>query len=136
MSAPKARMTKQKQIILEELRSVTSHPTAYTVHEMVKKRLPNISLGTVYRNLERMTESGIIQRLDMGTDQRHYDGNPHEHNHIRCVGCGKIDDAFIDMGHEMHSRYASGIQESCGYKTIGMTVGFYGLCPECQADQD
>ncbi|MGE5577510.1 MAG: Fur family transcriptional regulator, partial [Syntrophothermus sp.] len=53
-------MTRQRQIILEELKNVTTHPTADEVYEMVRRRLPRISLGTVYRNLELLAEEGII----------------------------------------------------------------------------
>ncbi|PKN21112.1 MAG: transcriptional repressor, partial [Deltaproteobacteria bacterium HGW-Deltaproteobacteria-3] len=77
------RITKQRQIILDELCSVTSHPTADVLYQMVRKRLPKISLGTVYRNLEIMSECGIIQKLDIGGTQKRFDGAPHIHYHVR-----------------------------------------------------
>ena len=65
----KMRLTTQRQIILEELSKVTSHPTANEVYDMVRKRLPRIGLGTVYRNLELMAESGLILKLDSASNR-------------------------------------------------------------------
>ena len=62
-------MTRQRQIILEELRKVVTHPSADEVYEMVRKRLPRISLGTIYRNLEILSENGDIQKLELGLKQ-------------------------------------------------------------------
>ena len=89
------RMTRQRQIILEELRKVDSHPSADEVYEMVRKRLPRISLGTVYRNLEILSELGEIQKLELGGDLKRFDRKPNKHYHIRCLNCGRVDDAPI-----------------------------------------
>ena len=74
LSNPKSRMTHQRRIILEELRNTRSHPTADEVYEIVRKRIPKISLGTVYRNLELLSESGVIQKLEIGGTQKRFDG--------------------------------------------------------------
>ncbi|MCJ7604005.1 MAG: transcriptional repressor, partial [Desulfobulbaceae bacterium] len=71
----KLRMTKQRQVILEELRKVKTHPTADDMYQMLRKKMPKISLGTVYRNLEILSESGIIQKLDVGGTQKRFDGD-------------------------------------------------------------
>jgi Fur family ferric uptake transcriptional regulator len=60
------RLTSQRQVILEELKKVKSHPTANEVYDMVRKRLPRIGLGTVYRNLDLLAERGIIKKLEVG----------------------------------------------------------------------
>jgi Fur family ferric uptake transcriptional regulator len=60
------RLTSQRQVILEELKKVTSHPTANEVYDMVRKRLPRIGLGTVYRNLDLLADKGIIRKLEFG----------------------------------------------------------------------
>ena len=70
---PKMRLTTQRQVILEELGKVKSHPTANEVYDMVRKRLPRIGLGTVYRNLELMAESGMILKLEVGGTQKRFD---------------------------------------------------------------
>ena len=86
------RMTNQRRVILQELRNVHSHPTADDIYIMVRKTLPRISLGTVYRNLEILSEMGLIKKLVGCGRQRRFDGDIENHYHIRCVKCGKIDD--------------------------------------------
>ena len=86
-------MTRQRRVILEELRKVNTHPSADEIYEIVRKRLPRISLGTVYRNLEILSEYGDIQKLEPGCSLKRFDGNPNEHCHIRCVSCDRIADA-------------------------------------------
>ena len=62
-------MTRQRRVILEALRGTTSHPTADEVYEMVRRRLPRISLGTVYRNLEILSGEGLVAKLEMAGTQ-------------------------------------------------------------------
>ena len=78
------RVTRQRRVILEELRKLTSHPTAPALYEVVRRRLPRISLGTVYRNLELLARAGFIQRLDLQGAEARFDGNPEHHYHVRC----------------------------------------------------
>ncbi len=79
------RMTRQRQVILEELRHMNTHPGADEIHEVVRRRLPRISLGTVYRNLDILCELGEIQKLEFGGTLKRFDGDPGAHYHIRCV---------------------------------------------------
>jgi Fur family ferric uptake transcriptional regulator len=69
------RLTNQRQVIIEELKKVTSHPTANEVFDMVRKRLPRIGLGTVYRNLDLLSDRGIIKKLEVGGEQKRFDGD-------------------------------------------------------------
>lgn len=124
------RKSKQRDIILEELKGVTSHPTADELYEMVRKRVPNISLGTVYRNLELMVAGGIIQKLDAGGKKR-FDANNASHPHIRCVKCGRIEDVHIDV----EIRDISNV-DAHGFKVIGCNVEYLGICPECRGSRD
>lgn len=71
--APMIRLTTQRQIILEELAKVKTHPTASELYDMVRKRLPRIGLGTVYRNLELMADSGMILKIEVGGTQKRFD---------------------------------------------------------------
>lgn len=127
----KMRMTKQRKLILEELRKTRDHPTAYDVYERVKGRLPNISLGTVYRNLESLSASGIILRLDMGQGQRRFDVQTDEHNHIRCVSCGRIDDIPLNTLFDT-ANIMDIVSTASGYDVFGCGMDFHGLCPECK----
>ena len=78
------RMTLQRKTILEVLRQTDFHPSADEIYMMVRERLPRISLGTVYRNLEVLSESGFIQKLELGGTIKRFDWNPEKHYHIRC----------------------------------------------------
>ncbi len=124
---PNMRLTTQRQIILEELGKVTSHPTANEVYDMVRKRLPRIGLGTVYRNLELMAESGIILKLEVGGTQKRFDATVTPHYHIRCSSCGKVDDIDLEVQQEINEAAA----KTCNYKILGHHIEFSGICSEC-----
>lgn len=123
----KMRMTQQRRIILEELRRHNNHPTADQLYERVRNHLPRISLGTVYRNLEILTAIGEIQTLELSGSQKRFDGNSGKHYHIRCMHCGRVDDAPIAP----LSRLEDELYESTVYTIMGHRLEFVGLCPEC-----
>jgi Fur family transcriptional regulator, ferric uptake regulator len=124
-----SRSTKQRQLILEELRKVFTHPTADEVYDMVRCRLPRISLGTVYRNLEKLADHGLIQKLDTGGTQRRFDGNPSPHYHIRCMGCGRLD----DIPGKATASFEHLVEILSDYEIWGHRLEFQGLCPQCRA---
>jgi len=129
MDAPKmTRMTTQRQVILEELRRLTSHPTADEVYTRVRRRLPKVSLATVYRNLEILSQNGTIQKLDVSGTQRRFDATVDQHYHIRCTRCGRVDDVpldpVIELEHALH--------DQCHYEVTGHWVEFSGICPDCR----
>jgi Fur family ferric uptake transcriptional regulator len=121
------RMTRQRRVILEELKRSTAHPSAEEVYEMVRKRLPRISLGTVYRNLEKLSELGEITKLTLGGAISRFDPDPEEHYHIRCSLCDRVVDA--PMAHLEHIE--EHLSRKTEFKIIGHRLEFYGLCPEC-----
>jgi Fe2+ or Zn2+ uptake regulation protein len=123
----KMRMTRQRKIILEELQKVNTHPSADEVYEMVRLRLPRISLGTVYRNLEILSELGEIQKLQLSGDLKRFDWNTNKHYHIRCVQCNRVDDAPIAPLNQIEDD----LYESTVFEIIGHNLEFVGLCPEC-----
>jgi len=122
------RMTRQRKIILQELRKVDTHPSADEVYELVRKQLPRISLGTIYRNLEVLLQLGEIQRIELSGSLKRYDGNPKVHYHIRCIHCERVDDVVIkptrDLDYQIHC--------STEYQVIGHRLTFLGYCRECQ----
>ncbi|MGA2033176.1 MAG: transcriptional repressor [Thermoguttaceae bacterium] len=125
---PFQRNTRQRQMILEELLRLESHPTASGLYDVVRRRLPRISLGTVYRNLELLAQAGAIRKLDMGGAEARFDGNVHPHDHVRCVECGQMADVAVapidlsDRGpHDFH-----------GYQILGRRLEFLGICPSCR----
>lgn len=122
------RQTSQRRVILEELCKVTSHPTAADVYEMVRRKLPRISLGTVYRNLELLNECGTIQKLDFGEPHKRFDGNATPHYHVNCSECGRVSDVFIPLKHPLDAE----AEAATGFRVTGHHVSFVGICPGCQ----
>lgn len=128
---PNLRMTRQRKVILEELRKVKTHPSADEVYEMVRKRLPRISLGTVYRNLEILSASGDIRKLEPGCPLKRFDGDTSEHCHIRCVRCDRIADAPMpDVKLDL------GKVKSNDFEITGHRLEFFGLCSECSDNSE
>jgi Fur family transcriptional regulator, ferric uptake regulator len=129
---PYMRLTTQRQIILEELAKVTSHPTANEIYDMVRQRLPRIGLGTVYRNLELMADSGLIQKLEVAGTQKRYDATVSPHYHIRCIQCNKVDDIEIPVQHHINELATS----ICDYQILGHHIEFSGVCHDCSHKQE
>lgn len=121
------RLTTQRQVILEELLKVTSHPTANEVYDMVRKRLPRIGLGTVYRNLELMAGTGMILKLEVGGTQKRFDATITPHYHVRCMECSKVDDIKIPVQEDINKVAA----QACHYHILGHHIEFTGLCSNC-----
>jgi Fur family transcriptional regulator, ferric uptake regulator len=109
-TSPKRRMTSQRRIILEELRKTKTHPTADELYVVARKRLPKISLGTVYRNLDQLAESGEILKLEMCGCQKRFDGNTHEHFHARCQGCGRVHRALHGVRRHLRTLRTPGLR--------------------------
>jgi len=126
------RLTNQRQVILEELRKVTTHPTAGELYDMVRQRLPRIGLGTVYRNLELLSECGIIKKLETGGEQKRFDGNTGPHYHIRCNNCGRVDDIHIPRFEDLDAQAS----ECCNYTILGHHIEFSGICADCNASRE
>jgi Fur family ferric uptake transcriptional regulator len=126
---PNMRLTTQRQIILEELSKVKSHPTANEVYDMVRKRLPRIGLGTVYRNLELMAESGIILKLEVGATQKRFDATTELHYHIRCMDCGRVDDIELPVQHQINEAAS----ENTSYQVFCHHIEFSGTCDQCSS---
>jgi len=127
MHTDKIRITHQREVILETLKAVKTHPTADELYDMVRRQLPRISLATVYRNLEWMSEQGIVKKIEVGGRQKRFDGNIMPHYHIRCVECGKVDDVECDF-----LVAANQIPDTInGYRVLGHSMELQGICPDC-----
>ena len=92
MKTAKIRYSKQRELILLNLQSRSDHPTAEMIYQDLKSQHPNLSLGTVYRNLNQLCENHQILKLDIGGPMVRYDGNIQPHIHFICDQCGKIYD--------------------------------------------
>ena len=121
-------ITRQRRAILEELDKLTSHPTADEVFRMVRTRLPHISLGTVYRNLEILSDAGLIRRLRTAGEPMRFDANVANHSHIRCLGCGRVDDAEVEPA----ECFRVSPDAAPGYEITGFVIELMGYCAECR----
>ncbi len=119
--------TVQRKVIMDELRKLKCHPTADELYEVVRRKLPRISLGTVYRNLEVLSANGEILRLGGGKKQMCFDGDTSRHYHLICCRCGVVEDIVPgDMGSvekELESKLTGRI--------TGVSVDFSGYCRKC-----
>ena len=84
------RKTAQRQAIMDELFNQLTHPTATELHRAVRKRISNISLGTIYRNLESMVKGGLARKIDMGKGEARFDAILTPHCHVKCSSCGRL----------------------------------------------
>ena len=121
------RMTNQRIKIVEYLKSVKTHPTAEIVYSAVKKDLPAISLGTVYRNLNLLADQGQILKLEID-GEFHFDGDVCHHQHCVCNKCGKI----IDVFQKEISRYSMSKLSMRGFRPTCVSIIFRGLCSSCK----
>ena len=127
------RRTKQREMILRTLRSTDSHPTADWIYDQVRKKMPHISLGTIYRNLGILKETGEIQELSFGSKYSHFDGNPDTHYHFVCIGCGGITDLpHIPVDEESEEL----VRRLEGVEVMFHRTEFYGLCKECSKEKN
>ena len=130
-TVPNQRNTKQRQAILKELKALKSHPTATELYEILRLRLPKISLGTVYRNLELLTRNKTIRKLYISGSEARFDSVTKPHHHVRCIECGAVDDLF-DLPEDILRYEYRNVNE---YDVRGYRIEFYGLCPRCKSGQ-
>lgn len=121
------RMTRQRAIILEELRKAKAHPTADEIYAKVRRRLPRISLGTVYRNLEVLSHAGLVRMLELGGKRKRFDGCVDSHYHVRCLKCDCVDDIPAEPFTDMEKRLIG----RSSFKILGHRIEYVGICPEC-----
>ena len=117
--------SKQREAILEVLRSTNTHPTAGWIYEKVREKLPNISLGTVYRNLSALTENGDIININVGDGFEHFDGNAAPHLHLHCNECNSITDVCFE-----DDPIASFAKEH-GFRLNRSVYMVSGICKNC-----
>ena len=121
------RMTKQRRVIKEILCSTKSHPTAEAIYVEARKRLPDISLGTVYRNLQVLLEENAIMELNYGKGFSRFDGNVMPHYHFVCQDCGRVYDVEAPVCTEILDIAANKIPGQVYLHRLE----FYGRCQHC-----
>jgi Fur family ferric uptake transcriptional regulator len=124
------RMTVQRRAVLDALLSHANHPTADEIYDAVRKRLPRISLSTVYRNLGILIEQGEIIEVHGPCSELHYDHITHDHCHVRCSLCGRVCDVHvspIDVQTVLP-------EVASGFNIENVHITFTGVCPSCQKE--
>lgn len=119
------RLTKQKIVILNYLRSTACHPTAEKIYQEARKKLPRVSLGTVYRNLNFLVNQGLALKIHTADDRDHFDGNIGIHAHFICGRCKTIHDICIDKPFNFK------IINKIGRADL-IECNIYGICRRCK----
>lgn len=125
-----SRKSVQRDAILRVIKHTTIHPGADWIYNQVRKVIPNVSLGTVYRNLKLLAQAGEIKELDIpGTGSR-FDGMTSNHHHLICGICGRIFDIDESADPAMEDRIA----QKTGFKVKTQYLKFIGICSDCQKE--
>ena len=124
-------LSRKRQAILQALCSTTVHPTAEWVYQTVKPQYPDLSLGTVYRNISKFKEEGIINSVGVVNGQERFDGNTEQHSHFICNNCG----AVLDISEQNLSQDVDrAIADRYGLQVVSHELVFRGVCKKCQQD--
>jgi len=124
----KYRKSRHRQRILEILSETKSHPTADWVYERLKEEIPELSLGTVYRNLHVLKEQGHIEKLPFGSTFDRFEVKTKPHYHLVCEKCGLVEDFEMPQ----YSKINRKADRLSSFKIFRHRIDFFGLCENCQ----
>jgi Fur family transcriptional regulator, peroxide stress response regulator len=123
----KYKRSRQREKILNLLRSTDTHPTASWIYDELKKDFTNLSMGTVYRNINILLDQNMIRKIEAGSSFDRFDGKTENHYHFICQQCGCISDLPLKELPELNKL----VNENTPYQTDMHRLDFYGVCPEC-----
>lgn len=121
------RKSMQRDRILELLRGAATHPTANWLYGRLRKEFPDLSMGTVYRNLGVLAEQGLINRIDFGSTFDRFDANTKHHYHFICESCGAIIDLELAIDESLNER----VNSTSRHKARRNDIQFRGICEKC-----
>ena len=121
--------SRQRELILNYLKGTTAHPTAEQIYADLKPENPALSLSTIYRNLNLLSEYGVIQKLTTGEHGDRFDADTREHSHFICSGCHQVMDVFSSLLDEKELVKALG--DNC--EVLQHKLYLYGVCSACNA---
>lgn len=124
--------SRQREAVKNYLMSTKEHPTADMVYSKIREEYPNISLGTVYRNLSLLVELGEAIKVPSMDGCDHFDGDTSAHYHFICKECGGIRDIDADLGESL-SQINKMVNKGFGGSIEGAEIHFHGTCEECTA---
>jgi len=119
--------THQREVVLTLVRSCFEHPTAEWIHQQARRTISEISLATVYRTLRILKEKGLIHEFSGGASPSRYDGTLHDHEHVRCIRCGAVQDVDLPEVGDIRDRVA----ERTKFQVGSYPLVFHGLCEKC-----
>jgi Fur family peroxide stress response transcriptional regulator len=128
---PPYRRSRQRDRILALLRSTGIHPTANWIYAKMRKEFPDLSMGTVYRNIGILIQQGLVNRIDFGSTFDRFDANTAPHYHFICENCGAIADLGIPVDDSLNRRAG----KSADFEVHRHEIEFYGLCAKCAAKE-
>lgn len=121
------RLTEPRRVILDVVRATDAHPSAAFVYRRVRRRLPGVSLATVYRNLRMLAAHGLLaERADLAGLR--FDGNTTAHHHFTCVACRRVYDVPTDGRSDVRRRLGA----TTGFEVYDHRIEFYGRCAACR----
>ena len=120
--------SRQRESIKNCLMGRYDHPTADTLYTNIREEYPNISLGTVYRNLNLLVELGEIQKLTCGDGKDRFDADTSPHYHFVCRNCGSVIDLPMTLAADVEHQAAECLK---GATVDSHMIYFYGTCPDC-----
>lgn len=123
------RHSKKRQAIFDLLKSTKEHPSAESIYRQLKPIYPDLSMGTVYRNLKEMKEEGLIASVAVVNDRERFDGRTDQHTHILCSECGKIADL---EGFALPADMLSHAEEESKISISYTKLQFIGVCDACR----
>ena len=123
------RYSRQRELIYCCVKNSCDHPTAEMVYHQLKPHHPNLSMGTVYRNLNLLAEEGALTRMSFSVDR--YDAVVKPHSHFRCLCCTRV----IDIAQPYDFSLDDAVRKQSDCQITGHTLIFEGLCPDCQKRQ-
>ncbi len=127
----KLKVTPQRLAIFHNLCNTKAHPSAETIYLNMLETHPTMSLATVYKTLDALVKAQLVQQINVGEDVYRYDANVESHPHIICFNCNCVKDLEISL---IGSEARAQVQEASGFKIASEQVFFYGVCPDCQAN--
>jgi Fur family peroxide stress response transcriptional regulator len=126
------RKSSQRDMILRVVKNTNSHPGADWIYEQVKKEIPNISMGTIYRNLRLLVETGEVKEINIPGIPSRFDSSTSDHHHLLCEKCGRI----FDLDESVDCNMEAEIFQKTGFKAEVQYLKFIGLCSDCQKEQE
>ncbi|HED24218.1 MAG TPA: transcriptional repressor [Firmicutes bacterium] len=127
MNRHKYKRSRQRDKILNILQNTDTHPTASWIYDELKKDFNNLSMGTVYRNLNILLDLRLIKKIEAGSSFDRFDGNTEPHYHFICRKCGSVYDLIIDPFEDLDRKASL----ASGFQVEAHEIKFFGVCRYC-----